>query len=154
MKLENFKILLNRVKNMPYFTIAGETSKDQIEEAQKILGLKFSQQHSYFLKKYGTLSFSGYEFFGICKAGLSAQIVPCSIGLTIRYRDRHDLKANYVLLGYLDEGYSCYFDYSSLNQDGEPKIVVLSSLPKETVFINTIANDLGDYIEKCIKESI
>lgn len=153
MKYEEFKKILEEVKEQPFYRIMGVTSDEQLIDAQNLLGIKFSKQHRYFLKTLGTLSFSGYEFYGICKAGLNVPIVPCSIGLTIHERKKSNLDSNLIVLFSNDDGYFGCLNYGSLNENAEPSVVLVLPIPKKTVIIDTIASDFGEYIKKCIKNS-
>ena len=47
-----------------------------------------------------------------------------------------------------------YFDYSSLNNEGEPRIVILKYDGSKYDIIETIADDFGDFILKLVQEEL
>ena len=54
------------IKAYDDFMAIGAANEYKIDEAERELGLKFSEEYKAFLREYGTASANGHEFFGIC----------------------------------------------------------------------------------------
>ena len=65
MSWENYERSMELAPKCRFYTTAGGKSTQEIEEAEKLLGIKFSKQYRDFNEKYGYLSFYGNEIFGI-----------------------------------------------------------------------------------------
>lgn len=142
---------LEIAKKRPYYFIKGETPKEVIIEVERLIGFKLSIQHEFFYSKVGYLSFSGYEFYGICDHKLHGKDVLCAIETTLNERKKYKLPERWIIFCSFDDGYMGYLDYSNLNQDGEPPIIMAFYDGKKFAFVKKISDDIGSYINKCLE---
>ena len=54
----------------------------------------------------------------------------------------------------LFRSYMAYFDYSSLNDEGEPRIVILEYDGLKYGVSETVADDFGDFILELVQEEL
>ena len=59
---------LENLKKKEGFVCFGPVSKDEIEQAEKQLGLVFAKEYRDYLGEMGVFSIMGHEFTGICKS--------------------------------------------------------------------------------------
>ncbi len=144
---------LEIAKNKQYYLIKGETPEKVIIEVERLLGFRLSKQHKHFLSKVGYLSFSGYEFFGICDYKLQGKDVLCAVETTLKERKKYKLPEQWVLFCSFDDGYMGYLDYSKPNQDGEPALIMAFYNGKKQTYVKKISDDIGSYIIKCLEYS-
>ncbi len=153
MSYKNLIKALSESKSKPFYRVYGVSEDYVINNAGKILGLELSNQHKTFLKEVGNLSFSGFEFYGICNPKFNGKSVPCSIEMTLKERKLFNLPHFYVLFCFFDDGFYAYLDYGNLNSDGEPPLVILGQGGQNTQVIKKVSDDLGDYIYTCVNNS-
>ena len=60
--------IIKKIQSQPNFYAMTGTTQSQIEQAEKALGIMFSNEYREYLIAFGTASFSGHEFTGICKS--------------------------------------------------------------------------------------
>ena len=57
--------LINAIKARKGLFRLNGANDDQIDDAEKILGLKFSEEYKAYLKEFGCISFDSHEFQGL-----------------------------------------------------------------------------------------
>jgi len=143
---QNFEEALELAKKCKYYTIHGERNSDVVAKAEELFGTKFSKQNYEYFKRLGYLSFFGSEFFGLCKDDFSGTHAGCAIEATLQDRKELGLPLEWLTLYFYDDGYYGYLDYSQLNEDGEPPVIVAYYNGKEYTVIEKVAEDLGDFL--------
>ena len=53
-----------------------------------------------------------------------------------------------------DDGNMAYLDYSSLNAEKEPRVIVAFYNGKEYEIVETLAEDFGDFILRLVQEQV
>lgn len=135
-----------------FYTTAGGKSREEIQKAEKLLGIKFSRQCREFYEKYGYLSFFGNEIFGIDPNDDSGELEGNSVAYALNDRTECGLPAHWIPIYNFNDGVMAYLDYSSLNEDGEPRVIVAEYDGVEYHVEETIAEDFGDFVLQLIKE--
>lgn len=141
-------------KRCQFYTVKGELTNEVIAKAEALFGTKFSKQNRHFFKEAGYLSFSGNEFYGICKEDFSGTHTGCAIEATLQDRKELNLPTKWLTIYFFDDGYYGYLDYSQLNEDGEPPVIMAIYDGKKHVTIERVAEDLGDFILRLVEEQL
>ncbi|WP_375679670.1 SMI1/KNR4 family protein [Bartonella sp. AP7XZML] len=104
-------------------TAEDAVSNERIEEAEKILGVKFTTSYKDFLKNYKGGEIGGYEIFSIYNASFDK----CPAGDIVFYHltdiKNGFAKPNQLAVNRTDFGETFYFDYTQF-QDGECPLYV------------------------------
>lgn len=58
---------VDTLKQIPGFVCFSKVSKDEIETAERILGVRFSEEYRKYIEDCGAASFKGHELTGVCK---------------------------------------------------------------------------------------
>lgn len=150
MGIDKLKNTLNKAKNQPEYFIKGVSPESVIDKAESLLGIKLSEQHRYFYLEIGYLSFNGNEIYGICKNDFSGTSVICAIETTLKQRKKEKLPHNWVLFTDLGNKLG-YLDYSDLNKNGEPPVIMVNYDGKSQNKIDVISQDIASFIESLIE---
>ena len=154
MSYQNFLRALELAKQCKFYTIKGERTNEVVAKAEELFGIKFSKQNFEFFKRLGYLSFFGNEFYGICKDDFSGEHAGCAIEATLQDRKNYKLPFAWLTLYFFDDGYYGYLDYSQLNEDCEPPVIMAIFNGKEHVVVEKIAEDLGDFLLKLVEKQL
>ena len=130
------------------------TAEAVIKKAEKLFGYKFSPQTHEYFSRLGFLEFFGHEFYGIIKDDFSGTYVGCSIVATLADRKEYNLPKEWLVIYFFDDGYMGYLDYSQLNDEGEPLVIMAIYDGKKYVVVERIAEDLGDFILELVKQQL
>jgi hypothetical protein len=154
MSYKNFEKALELAKNCKFYTTRGERDNKIIERAEELLGFKFSKQSFEFFKRLGYLSFLGNEFFGICKDDFSGTHAGCAIEATLQDHKKLNLPLKWLTLYFFDDGCYGYLDYSQLNKEGEPSVIMAIYNGKKYIMVERVAEDFGDFLLKLVEEHL
>lgn len=154
MSYRNFKKAMVLATKCDYYTTAGGKSNEEIQEAERMLGLTFSNQCMEFYKKYGYLSFFGNEIFGIDPYDKSGILEGNSVMFAINDRKKFDLPDNWLPIYNFGDGNMAYLDYSCLNDENEPKVIMAFYNGNHYEALGTISEDLGDFILELVENQI
>ena len=145
MSYRDFTEALEKAPNCKYYTTTGGMSADKIEEAEKLLGIRFSRQNREFYERLGYLSFFGCEIFSIDAADLGMS-EGNSIAYALMERAQYGLPKECLPIIDLDDDCLGCLDYGNLNEEGEPPVT-------EMVFNGSyyrrgeiIAEDFGQFL--------
>ena len=138
MSWENYERSMELAKKCRFYTTAGGKSTQEIEEAEKLLGIKFSKQYRDFNEKYGYLSFYGNEIFGIDTNNLG-ELEGNSLAYALNDRKEYNLP---------------YYFLPFYNYEGEPRIVILEYDGLKYGVSETVADDFGDFILELVQEEL
>ena len=130
----------------------GSASDSLITQAEQRLGVTFPDDYTYFLKKYGSLSFEAEEFYGLTKKGLQAVSIPCVIFSTEAARARGDIAKKMIKIK--SSGYGPSFSLDLENIEGYSPIVETSLSYKRDMEKTIIADSFGDFFYNEIKAAI
>jgi len=146
MSYQNFEKALELAKQCDdYFTHEPKT-EDVIEFVEKQIDIKFSTQNKTFYKLLGYLSFFGVEIYGIYPDGDLKILAGNSFASILYDRKHYNLPKEWLPIYFFDDGYYGYLDYSKLNEDGEPPVIMAIHNSKEFVVVERVADDFGDFL--------
>lgn len=152
MSYSNYEEAMRLASKCKFYITAGGKSQEEIQKAEKLLGVKFSRQCRDFYEKYGYLSFFGNEIFGIDPNDDSGELEGNSVAYALNDRVECGLPAPWIPIYNFDDGVMAYLDYSLLNKDGEPCVIVAKFDGMEYHVEETIAEDFGNFVLQLIKE--
>ena len=153
----SYQSLVKAMKLAPkcrFYTTAGGKSEEEIEQSERVLNISFSNQHREFLSKYGYLSFAGNEIFGINPDGDSGILEDNSVAYAINDRKEYHLPKEWIPIYNFEDGNMAYLDYSSLNIEKEPKVIMAFYDGAKYVIVETIADDFGDFFLQLVNGEI
>ena len=149
----NFEKALELAKRCDGYIVSGEKNDSVIHKAENLFGKNFSRQNKEFFKRIGSLDFFGNEIYGIVKDDFSGLYVGCSLEATLSDREKYNLPEKLLIIyDFGFDGYMGYLDYSQLNEEGEPPVVMAYYNGAEYVITEKIAEDLGDFILELVQE--
>jgi hypothetical protein len=154
MSYDNFKRALELAKQCDGYLDGGGKPQHIIDQAETLLNIRFSTQTHEYFRYLGFLEFFGHEFYGIVKDDFSGTHAGCAIEATLQDRKELDLPIKWLTLYFFDDGYYGYLDYSQLNEDGEPPVIMAVYNGKEYINIEKVAEDFGDFLLKSVQEQL
>lgn len=152
MSYQNYKEAMELAPKCKFYTTVGGRSEAEIAKAAEMLGVKFSRQCQEFYADYGYLSFFGNEIFGIDPD--SDELEGNSVAYALNDRAEYGLPKEWIPIYNFDDGYMAYLDYSSLNADGEPCVIVAAYNGSDYQVEETIAEDFGEFVLHLVKEQL
>ena len=154
MSYTNFEKAIELAKQCRFYTIKGSWPTEIVSKAEGFFGTKFSKQNYRFFKELGYLSFFGNEFYGICKDDFSGTYVGCSIEATLQDRKEYHLPCKWLIIYDFGDGSMGYLDYSQLNEDGEPPVIMAIYNGKDYSVVEKIAEDFGDFLLELVERQL
>lgn len=154
MSFQNFERALELAKQCNFYTTIGGKSSDVISRAEELLGFQLSMQNVQFFKRLGYLSFFGSEIYGICKDDFSGSHTGCAIEAALADRKDYNLPKEWLPIYFFDDGYMGYLDYSQMNENGEPPVIMAIYNGDNYVITEKVADDLGDFILNLVEEQL
>lgn len=144
--MERIDNIIEKLATLNYFRTGTGSSEELIVNAERKLGIVFSPQYRYFLKKYGDISGDGYEIKGLINDMFNAEDV---VGFTEDFRYFDGFSDELIPFENLDEEFVS-FDYTQINVNGEPKIVynTISNI------VEGAAEDFASYLEVKYEEMV
>ena len=132
----------------PYLDTKYGVTEAQIEDAQKLLNVRFCEDYRYFLSKFGSGDFQGLEFLGLVQGKNEVEMTPNTVWYTKGMR-LEGLEDNYVVIENLGDGIvSCVKCY----EDGNGSVFEFDI---GNVKSNTqLAESFGEYFYQRIQERI
>ncbi len=114
-----------------------------IEEAERLLGLKFPPTYRHFLNDVGFASIPPYTIYGIVNSDFINSGAPDAIWLTLDERERFGLPVSMVIVG--DSGMGEWFclDTSVVSEEGECPVVMWFN---NEAPVTVVAEDFGAYL--------
>lgn len=137
-----------------FYTTTGGKSNDEINKAEEILNVTFSRQCKEFYNKYGYLSFYGNEIFGIDPDDDSDILEGNTVAYALNDRKEYNLPIKWLPIYNYEDGNMAYLDYSSLNEEKEPIVIMASYNGEEYEIADTVAEDFGAFVLKLVEEQL
>jgi len=150
----NFQNAITLSKQCVGYSDGGGKSEAVIKKAEKLFGYKLSPQTHEYFSRLGFLEFYGHEFYGIIKDDFSGTYVGCSIEATLADRREYNLPKEWLVIYFFDDGYMGYLDYSQLNAEGEPPVIMAILDEQKYVVAERVAEDLGDFILELVEQQL
>ncbi|MGI6258670.1 MAG: SMI1/KNR4 family protein [Anaerolineaceae bacterium] len=154
MSYQDFERAMALAPRCEYFTTAGGRTLEQIQKAEKMLGISFSPQLLEFYKKVGYLSFFGNEIFGIDPDSTSGILEGNSVAYALHERKNYGLPKEWIPVYNNDDGYMTFLDYGTLNAEKEPRLVLCFYDGKSYQIVETVAEDFGAFLLELVEGSL
>lgn len=154
MSYQNFVKAMELAPKCRFYTTVGGKTEEEIKKAEQMLKVKFSNQCKEFYEKYGYLSFFGNEIFGIDPDDESGILEGNSVAYAIRAREEFNLSDKWIPIYNFEDGNVAYLDYSSLNSENEPRVIMAFYNGVEYEVVETVAEDLGSFILQLVQEQL
>lgn len=154
MSYQNYVKAMELAPKCKFYTTAGGKTEEEIKKAEQMLNLEFSNQSREFYKIYGYLSFYGNEIFGIDPEDDSGILEGNSVAYAINDREEYNLSNEWVPIYNFEDGNMAYLDYSYLNSEREPRVIRAFYNGSEYEIVETLAEDLGDFILQLVQEQL
>ena len=154
MSYKNFEKAMELSKQCDGYLDGGVKSNSVVAKAEELLNIKFSRQNTQYFRQYGFVEFFGNELYGIVKDDFSGAYVGCAIEATLQDRKKLNLPSKWLTLYFFDDGYYGYLDYSQLNDEGEPPVIMAIYNGKEYIVTEKVAEDLGDFILQLVEAQL
>lgn len=143
-------------ENIERAHITGEKPESSLSRAERVLSLSFPPTYRLFIKKYGTCSIAGEEFYGIPKVEeYEKSTVPNGIWNTLKHRRAFHLPEKMILIYDVGDGEKFALDLRQQKSDGEAPVVAWTpgmSKPEDTLEI--IAEDFGTFLYETVKRAL
>ena len=154
MSYQNFEKAIELAQRCDGYLNGGGKPIEIVAKAEELMGFNFSRQNHQYFNQYGFIEFFGNEIFGIIKDDFSGVHAGCAIEATLQDRKKLNLPPKWLTLYFFDDGYYGYLDYSQLNEEGEPPVIMGIYNGKEYVMVEKVAEDLGDFLLKLVEEQL
>lgn len=154
MSYTNFVKAMELAPRCKFYTTAGGKTEAEIKKSETLLGVSFSSQCKEFYEKYGYLSFFGNEIFGIDPDDDSGILEGNSVAYALNDREEYNLPKEWIPIYNFDDGNMAYLDYSSLNIEKEPRVIMAFYNGNKYEIVKTLAEDMGDFILQLVEEQI
>ena len=154
MSYTNFIKAMELAPKCKFYTTAGGKSEEEIDMSEKKLGISFSPQCKEFYKKYGYLSFFGNEIYGIDPEDDSGILEGNSVAYALNDREEYNLPKELIPIYDFGDGNMAYLDYSSLNMEKEPSVIMAFYNGDKYEINETLAEDLGDFLLQLVQEQL
>lgn len=128
------------------FESFGGKTCDVISQAERVLDISFSKQCKNFYEKYDYSIIYGEEIFGI-KDGADSDILEGNIVAYSLYdRKMYGLPKEWIPFYNFGDFSMAYYDYATLNDEQEPRIIRASFIDGRYEIIEVLADDFGDFL--------
>lgn len=152
MSYQNFVKAMELAPKCKFYTTVGGKTEREIIKAEKMLDVGFSNQCREFYEKYGYLSFYGNEIFGIDPDDDSGILEGNSVAYALYDREKYNLPNEWIPIYSFEDGNMAYLDYSCLNKEEEPRVIMAFYNGAEYEVVETLAEDLGNFILQLVQE--
>ena len=154
MSYNNFQKAMELAKTIEYYENAGKQSKELLEKVEETFGFRLSPQHYEYLHEYGYVMFFGTEFYGIYRDVFEGIYAGNAVVATLQDRDEFNLPKEWIPIYDYSDGQMAYLNYSQLNEDGEPAIIIGLYDGEKYIIIERVAEDLGDFLLQMVQEQM
>lgn len=153
MSWDNYRIAVKNMQDFEDFECSGGKTEDEIRKAEKELGIKFSSQCLDFYRNFDYSIFDGMEIFGIQSGAQSSVLEGNIVAYTLNDRKQYNLSIMWLPFFNFGDGTMAFYDYSSLNDYGEPVIIRAGYVMGKFVWIDQLSDDFGDFLYNLVIES-
>lgn len=153
MSYSNYEKAVSKILTFKYMS-AGEQTEELMKKVEEILDVKLSKQHYNYFKNYGYLAFSGIMLYGIYNDVFNGIYGDNAVVAPLQDRKEYGLPKEWLPIYDFDDGYIAYLDYSHLNQDREPRIIMAIYTGNSYEVTEIIAEDLGDFLLELVQQQL
>lgn len=154
MSYQNFKTAMELAPKCRFYTTVGGKTEEEVAISEKMLNIQFSKQCKEFYIKYGYLSFYGSEIFGIDPTDNSGILEGNSVAYALNDREKYKLPKEWIPIYNFNDGNMAYLDYSSLNEEGEPLVIMAYYNGNKYELVEILAEDFGTFILQLVREQL
>lgn len=154
MSYQNFIKAMELAPKCKFYTTVGGKTEEEIEKSEKMLNVIFSNQCREFYLKYGYLSFYGNEIFGIDPNDSSGLLEGNSVAYALNDREEYNLPKEWIPIYNFDDGNMAYLDYTSLNAEKEPRVIMAFYNGEKYEIVEKVAEDFGDFILQLVQKQV
>lgn len=151
MSYQNFIKAMELAPKCKFYTTVGGKTEEEIKMSEKKLNVNFSNQCREFYAKYGYLSFYGNEIFGIDPDDDSEILEGNSVAYALNDREEYNLPKEWIPIYNFGDGNMAYLDYSFLNIEKEPRVIMAFYNEEKYEIVETLAEDFGDFILQLVQ---
>ena len=105
-------------------------------------------------EKYGFLSFGGNEIYGVDPEDDSGVLEGNSVAYALNDREENNLPKEWIPIYNFDDGNMAYLDYSSLNEEKEPSVIMAFHNEEKYEIVEKLAEDFGDFVLQLVQEQV
>lgn len=155
MSRKNYDLAMEKAPECEDYYASEGVSEETVENAEKLLGVKFSPQLKSYLTEYDFIEFFGVELYGISKEDFSSSVLEGNIvEWALNERETNDFDPMWLPIRFEDDGGMAFLDCSQLNGEGEPPIILAEDNGDGYEFVEKLADDLGDYILELVNTQL
>ena len=154
MSYQNFEKALELAKQCEGYSDGGGKPSEVVDRGEELIGFKFSRQTFQYFNQYGFIEFFGNEIFGIIKDDFSGGHAGCAIEATLQDRNEYGLPPEWLTIYSFDDGHYGYLDYSQLDEDGEPAVIMAIYNGSEYIVVEKVADDFGEFLLTLVEEQL
>lgn len=154
MSYTNYQKAIELAKQCTGYWVGDTVSEQAIQRSEELLGLKFSKQNREYYSKLGYLSFFGCETYSIDPDDNSGILEGNSVAYALNERAKFKLPQAWLPIYSYDDGYLGFLDYSQLNSEGEPSVIMGVYNGEEYVMIDKVADDFGDFLMELVNDQL
>ena len=152
MSYQNYITAMKMATECDDYEVADGVGEDRIKASEEILGVSFSRQCREFYRTYNYMSFFGAELFGVDPNYDADCLEGNSLAYALNDREEYGLPNEWIPVCNLDDGYMAYLDYSVLNEENEPRVIMANYNGNEYELVEVLADDFGDFVLQLIEE--
>lgn len=146
MSIQSLKNAMKKFQCYDDYESTGGITEEVVFEAEKKLGIKFSEEQRLYYKTCGYCSFEGTEIFGIFLNTNTGILWGNSLARALHYRKAYALPETWIPICELDDGIMAFLNYAKLNTSNEPEVIAAYYNGDEYIIGEKIADDLGDFL--------
>lgn len=154
MSYSNFEKAMELAKKCQYYKTAGHQTEDLIERVEKVYGFNISTQHREYFKDCGYIMFFGTEIYGVYDKVFEGVYAGNAVIATLQDREEYNLPTAWIPIFDYDDGYVAYLNYSNLNSENEPRVILGIYTGEKYKNTETIADDFGDFLLQLVETQL
>ena len=151
---EAIELIINNFDSSEY-SLDGQYSDEEVENAEKILGITFPRSYREFLKKHGHVDVKSLDVMGLSRYNYQNSGYGGLVWSTLNGRNNLSQPNNIITLEHIGDGSYYALDLSQMNDDNECPVVIWPVGGYEmTPVLEIVAPDFGTWFLEEVKEQI
>lgn len=152
MSYNDFIKAMNLAKKCDNYSTMNSVKPEIIAKAEAAIGISFSRQLKEYLSTYGSICFFGVELYGINNENFNSKFLEGNlVEWTLNERKVTHLNNNWLPIRFEDDGAMAFLDFSDMNDEGEPHIILAEDHGDGYEKNDIIADDLGEYVLELVE---
>ena len=151
---EAIELIINNFDPSEY-SIDGQYSDEEVENAEKILSITFPRSYREFLKKHGNVDVKSLDVMGLSRYNYQNSGYGGLVWCTLKNREDFSQPKHIITIEHMGDGSYYALDLSQMNDDNECPVVVWPIGGYETTpVLEVVAPDFGSWFLDEVKERI